>query len=147
MLKFKQRSCIVTPKAFGVCFGIFFGKADPPKRFPETLSISRIAAGRHNCLRPVHVVIASLKFGFQLHPKTGQIDQIPPSETPPAVHWRFMLKTRDQMHGIVMHFARRNCWLEVKRAKAAVPAAGSVELRIEIKDAFLVATSTMRRSG
>jgi hypothetical protein len=106
-----------------------------------------IAAGRHNCLRPVHVVIASLKFGFQLHPKTGQIDQIPPSETPPAVCSRFMLKTRDQMHGIGMHFARRNFWLEVKRAKAAVPAAGSVELRIEIKDAFLVATSTMRRSG
>src|SRR5580765_291365 len=101
-----------------------------------------LRAGRDNCLRPVHVAVAPLKFGLQFDGKTRKIDKIPAREFPCRVRrtrssfTRRMLKSNHEMHGVIAHFIRRLLRLEIKRAEPAVTASGGVKLRIQIKHAF-----------
>src|SRR6476660_5288788 len=95
-----------------------------------------LRAGCDNCLRPVHVAVAPLEFGLQLHGKPRKIDKIPSREFPRGVRGtrssftRRMLKSNDEMHCVVAHFIRRLLRLEIKRAETAVTASGGVKLRI-----------------
>src|SRR6478609_1936437 len=95
-----------------------------------------LRAGCDNCLRPVHIAVASLKFGLQFDGKPRKIDKIPAREFPCRVRrrrcslvWR-MLKSNDEMHGVIAHFVRRLLRLEIKRAETAVATPGGVKLRI-----------------
>src|SRR5881398_786013 len=69
----------------------------------------------------IHVVIASLKFGFEFHFEPREIDKVPAGELPTCIFstW-LMLKTHNEMHRIIAHFVRRDFWLEIERAKAAI---------------------------
>src|SRR6478609_2436111 len=95
-----------------------------------------LRAGCDNCLRPVHVAVASLKFGLQFDGKPRKIDKIPSREFPRRVRRtrsgfaRRMLKSNDEMHCVIAHFIRRLLRLEIKRAETAVTASGGVKLWI-----------------
>src|SRR6266513_2932344 len=47
-----------------------------------------------------------------------------------------MLKSNDEMHGVVAYFIRRLLRLEIKCAETAVTTAGGVKLRVQIEHAF-----------
>ncbi len=103
-----------------------------------------LCAGRDNCLRPIHIPVAPLKFGLQFDGKPRKIDQIPSREFPRRVRrprcsfaWH-MLKSNDEMHRVVANFIRRLLRLEIKRAETAVAASGGVKLRVQIEHAFVL---------
>ena len=72
----------------------------------------------HDRLRPIHVVIAALKFGFQFHLKLREIDQVPAGKFPTrACRSRFMLEPRDEMDGVIADFISGVFGFEVKCAE------------------------------
>src|SRR5207245_642370 len=49
---------------------------------------------------------------------------------------RLVLKSDDEMDGVITHLVRRDFWFEIKRAKAAVATSDSVKFWIEIEHAL-----------
>jgi hypothetical protein len=47
-----------------------------------------------------------------------------------------MLKSNDEMHGVIAHFVGRLLRLEIRSAKTAVTTSSGVELRVQIEHAF-----------
>src|SRR4051794_9302661 len=80
--------------------------------------------GRHDRFRPIHVAIAALKFGLQLHFKLRQIDQIPPRKIPAAFFLSLVLEADNEMDRVVPHLVRCNLRFEIKCAKRTVAASG-----------------------
>ena len=102
-------------------------------RLQASALIRLLFARADNCLWPVHVAIASLKFGLQFDGKPRKIDKIPSREVPRRFRRsrcsfvRRMLKSNDEMHRVVANFIRRFLRLEIKRAETAVTTAGDVK--------------------
>src|SRR6267142_6339373 len=95
--------------------------------------ISTIRARRHHRFLPVHVAVARLELGFQVHFELRKIDQVPPREIPASVFTRFMLKSGNQVDGVVAHLIRSDLRLEVERAKTALATSSRIKFRVKIK--------------
>src|SRR5437879_4375996 len=91
--------------------------------------------GGDDGLWTVQVVIASLELGFELHFEVRKVDKVPARKIPAAVFFaRLVLKSDDEMDGVITHLVRRDFWFEIKRAQAAVATSDSVKFWIEIKN-------------
>src|SRR6266480_2582940 len=97
-------------------------------------SIWRLRACRDNRFWTIHVVIASLKFCFQVHFKLRKIDQVPPDKVPTAIFSGFMLEAGDQMNGVIANLVRRDFRFEIEGAKTAISTAKGIKFWVEIKD-------------
>ena len=75
-----------------------------PNRLGRLRSIAPTC--RDNRLRPVHVTITRLKFGFKFHFELREIDRIPACEFSCVVFlpW-LMFESNNQMHGLIAHLA------------------------------------------
>src|SRR5436190_183280 len=92
-------------------------------------------AGADNGLGPIHVRVAPLELGLQLHPKTREVDQFPAAEQHGAIGGALMLDADDEVPGVVIDFVRRALRLKIERPEAARFAAFGEELRVEVEDA------------
>ena len=85
-------------------------------------AVALFRAARDNCLRPIHIAIAALKFGFEADLKLRQIDHVPAREFPMPRLARPVFEAQDEMDRIVAHLVRLDFRLVIKCAEAARPA-------------------------
>src|SRR5437868_5801171 len=64
-----------------------------------------------------------------------EVHKVPPRELPTASRLGFVFEADQQMDSIVADFVGGDLRFEIKRAKAAVAAAGGVKFWVEIKNA------------